>query len=226
MNTLDALDTHTFPPGGWSYRQPQLNWSTPTPLGSTFAQTVELIRKVRVKNPAVSAKHNLSTDSEAIAQELLLYTRRRLKLPDNPIPKAEAPGVFSRPLGAVAAAGRAIAAGAKTLVSWLGDGGKPVSNELAEKRAAICVQCPNNDKGDWLRYFTLPATEILRKQLNFRNEMGAKTSADDQLQVCSVCKCPLKLKVFVPMENIFKQTSPDIQAALPSFCWIKRRDEI
>jgi hypothetical protein len=75
-----TFDRHSFPSGGWQFFQPQTNWSAPTPISSTFDQTVILIVKHRLQNPAITAQHNLATSIAAVGDELEAYTRQRLGL--------------------------------------------------------------------------------------------------------------------------------------------------
>jgi|SRR6516164_570380 len=96
-----ALSRSEFPPQGWMFFQPQTGWSAPTPKASTFDQTVILIQKHRLANPAVTVKHNLATDTESIAKELEAYTRTRLGLPDASMSPAQAAAMVpgAQPLG-------------------------------------------------------------------------------------------------------------------------------
>ena len=79
---MSELSRTQTPPGGWQFTQPQTGWAAPTPIASTFDQTVVLIQKHRMANSAIVAKHNLNTEFNAIAKELEAYTRTRLGMPD------------------------------------------------------------------------------------------------------------------------------------------------
>ena len=79
---MAELSTSQTPPGGWQFVQPQTNWSAPTPVASTFDQTVILILKHRQANPVIVASHKLSIDKGQIAHELLTYTKARLGITD------------------------------------------------------------------------------------------------------------------------------------------------
>lgn len=76
------LSRSQFPSGGWQFCQPQTNWCAPTPVSSTFDQTVDLIRKHRLANPAITSKHSLATDFGSVAAELEAFTRTRLGMAD------------------------------------------------------------------------------------------------------------------------------------------------
>jgi hypothetical protein len=86
------LSRSQTPSGGWIFTQPQTNWSAPTPIASTFDQTVILIIKHRLANPAVTASHNLPTDKAAVGAELETFTRARLGMSPVGSPDPPAPG--------------------------------------------------------------------------------------------------------------------------------------
>lgn len=93
---MSALSRTQTPSGGWQFFQAATGWSAPTPIASTFDQTVTLIIKHRLANPAITAKHNLATDPVSVGNELETFTRNRLGLapanmPDPPKPGAAVP---------------------------------------------------------------------------------------------------------------------------------------
>jgi hypothetical protein len=222
---MNQLDTHTFPPGGWAFRQSQTGWAAPSPVSSTFDQTVVLIIQHRLKNPAIVAKHKLSTDPAVVGDELMKFNRLRLG-----IPEPQAPGAFFAPsrslperVVAVAENIKRAAQGTSVVLDWLASGGTPVAPELAEKRAAICVACPHNTPGDW---YTVAPAEIIKAALDARSDLKLATTHDAELKSCAVCRCLLKLKVHTPLSFIVQHTKPEIMAEFPpSICWIARRDQ-
>jgi hypothetical protein len=119
----------------------------------------------------------------------------------------------------------AVAAGSETLVEWLASGAEAVSGDLANSRAVVCAACPMNEKGTLSDFFTTAASEAIRRSLNLRREWKLETTEDEKLGVCSACYCPLRLKVFLPLDRILKRLAPEIQAGLPDFCWIKREQK-
>ena len=218
------LDKHTFPNGGWYFRQAQTGWTTPTPIASTFDQTCVLIAQHRLKNPAIVVKHKLSTDLGEIGEELLKFTRLRLGLPDPP-PRAPSffpPGRAQSGLDAAAANLRRAAQGTAVVLDWLQSGGHPVAQELADRRAAICVACPKNVAGEW---YTVAPAEIIKAALQARADLKLETPSDAQLKSCDVCKCLMRLKVWTPLEPILQRTRPEVMAEFPPHCWIARKDQ-
>lgn len=234
--TATEFNRHTTPSGGWMYRQSATGWTAPTPVSSTFDQTVQLIIKHRKQNPAITAKHKLATNVEAVSVELEKYTRKRLGLPESP----QLPFQDNRRPFAVQGAGAAVvdamaglkraASGTAVVIDWLTSGGNPVAQELANKRAVICAvdagngnPCPHNVDGAW---FTTAPAELIKKTLEARKDLKLETPHDAALKSCNVCKCLNRLKVWTPLEFILSKTKPEIMAEFPSWCWVKKRDQI
>lgn len=204
------------------FRQPQFgNWSNPYALVG-FDASVKAIINVRTQNRALSTKHNLSTNYEAVADELIKFNRVRLGLP------AVAPTFFAQsssrlPARIVAAAAhvKRAAQGTAVVLDWLTSGGKPVAQQLAESRAVICTTCPKNVPGEW---FTTAPAELIRSTLSSRSDLKLKTPYDEKLQSCDVCRCLLPLKIWCPLDHILKGTKPEVMEEFPSLCWIKTHD--
>lgn len=209
-----------FPNGGWQFHQAATKWSAPTPLASTFDQSVILIIKHRLANPAITKKNNLATDVVSVGNELESYTRKRLGIPEVNSPKSSARRTLPEFVAQAAVAVKRVTEGAAPLIEWLASGGQAVVPALASGRASICVACPKNQKGDYTRWFTIPASEAIRRELSRRNDLKLTTAFDDKLGVCEACYCPMKLKVHTPIEIIAKHMKPEVMADLDISCWI------
>lgn len=104
--------------------------------------------------------------------------------------------------------------------AWLGEGGDPVSPDLANQRANICLQCPKNYKGSWLWN---QATEwTIAAWSRLRDVMKLHVQGEEGLGVCEVCGCKTKLKIHVPYRHIYRQTTPEMMEKYPSHCWIQK----
>lgn len=220
--TAQEFSRNQFPPGGWQYYQPQTGWALPTPISSTFDQSVVLIIKHRQKNP----QFNLPQDSLTVAAELEAFNRARLGIPPDTIkksePRPEAPNRFA----AVVAEVRRVAQGAKSPLEWLASGLPPVSSEKAKDRASVCLGCQkNNIEGGFTKWFTVPAAEAIQTAIELRKDLNLQTPYDEALGICMACYCPLKLKVHEPIEIIAKHTKPEIRAKLWDQCWILSESE-
>lgn len=222
MSDTPTINKHTFPPGGWQFRQPQTNWTNPLAMVS-FIESIKAIIKHRQANPAITAKFQLATDPVAVEEELLKYTRARLKIPDPP--KA---GFFARSrslsavaVGAAAALKRA-AEGAAVPIDWFRSGGQPVDRELAEHRAKTCIACPKHGAPAW---YAETAGIVIQEIIEARADVKLETSQDDALKGCDVCGCIMRIKVHTPLDVILRGTKPNILAEFPPNCWITRRDQ-
>ena len=219
---MTTINRHEFPPAGWSFLQPQTQWRNPMAMVGFDASVKEII-KHRNANKAITAKHKLSTDYNAVADELEHYTRLRLGIP-LPTPPSffqKSSSQLSSRVVAVAADIKRAAQGTAVVLDWLTSGGAPVAQELANKRASICVSCPKNVQGSW---YTVAPAELIRETLSARKELTLETPHDGQLKSCDVCKCLMRLKVWTPLEFIVSKTKPEIMGEFPNHCWIKSRD--
>lgn len=103
--------------------------------------------------------------------------------------------------------------------AWLGAGGKPAPQDVAEVRASICLQCPYHDTKTGL-YAGLKkniASQV-RRQLEVRSQMKMQVFREDELNLCGVCGCVLKLLVHVPEEILVEHLKTD-EFSYPSYCW-------
>lgn len=196
-----------------------------------FDASVKAIIKHREQNRAITAKHNLPTDYDNVANELEEFNRFRLGIPMTFVsPKVNPLWQTARSAGVAVGDIKArpswfkqlgrLGKGVLTLANWLGDDGVPVPSDLAEQRAAICEGCPKNAKGDLFSFFTKPASELIRRQLEERKALELSTTKDESLGVCDACGCPLKLKVHVPLSFIKAHMNTDDADKLDPRCWI------
>lgn len=223
----ESFSRTQFPSGGWQFYQPQTGWAAPSPLMYTFDQTVNNIIKHRLANGAITARDRLATDPASVGNELETYTRQRLGIPAVPqsLPKTIPPRSLPQAAAEAVAAVAKMAEGAALLIDWLGGGAQVVAPDLAHRRAQTCNTCPENSRAPFTDWFTIPVAERLRKLVEAKKELKLDTPIDDQLGTCTVCRCPLKLKVHVPIDYIYSKTKPETMSALPPNCWIKTQDK-
>lgn len=112
-------------------------------------------------------------------------------------------------------------AGSNTLIDWLGHGGKPVAQELAEKRADVCRTCPKNVQGDWWDRVTAEVAVRVLDQRREKEKLCLRLPRETELGTCDVCLCHLPVKSYVPIEHIIQHTSDEVWNQLPPHCWIK-----
>ena len=113
-----------------------------------------------------------------------------------------------------------LAAGAALLMDWDESGRPPVDPSLAEQRASVCATCPKNSTDEISAWFTVPVSSAIKARLGRLHAMKLSTSHDDKLNVCSACLCPLRLKVWTPIDIIKSRLKPEMLNELDQRCWI------
>lgn len=91
---------------------------------------------------------------------------------------------------------------------------KMVTQEIADRRSEICVNCPHNifiDKGPFIQW----SDDIAEASTG-----GRRSKHHDDLGNCGVCSCPLRAKVFAKDVEPTDEERPQ----LPAFCWQLEND--
>ncbi len=224
-------------PFGFRFYQPEINYRANR--NASFDQVVKGLIYARQANPVQLRKHKWSLDYNIVAEEVDEFNARLcqshgwdnfISVPQVPtIPKVQPPNQAKAlaSLKAAAVAGKELVAGAKTLVEFLDSGEAPVSAELSEHRAIVCSTCPKNEPGDFTKWFVRPAAELIKQQIEKAQARKLSTPRDDQLNLCTACHCPLKLKVHVPIDWITKRLSEEQMVKLMEApaCWIPLESE-
>jgi hypothetical protein len=220
---LRLRDRNKFIPGGFRFLQPQIpRWSI-TPWAS-FDTAVQQIIEVRKANPLITNNNGLSLDPATVGNELEAYNVAICASmgwsqflweggQNDPPPKASL-------LSQLSQSAQVAVAGAKLIAAWQIDGGTLVPQELAESRALTCSTCPKNGSSELTDWFTVPAAELIKKQLEKRNEMKIHTTRDPLLGTCSACGCVLRLKVHCPIEVINQEMKEPERQNLDERCWV------
>lgn len=107
--------------------------------------------------------------------------------------------------------------GTKVIASFKLAGSPLVSPELAEQRAGICVNCPENVD------YAKPCSGICQELIDLVRSMvgGAVTRHDSQLKACRICGCSNAAQVQVPAEFLAKGVNDQMMAQfrmVPN-CW-------
>lgn len=103
----------------------------------------------------------------------------------------------------------------RTMRGVVKSGAQPVEQEEAERRAAICADCPRN--------IPIPPCQLCRSTVNLVGHwlIGKHTSKDEELKGCGVCGCSLATSVWVPVEPQREALTVDQKKILPQRCWKK-----
>lgn len=117
-----------------------------------------------------------------------------------------------------------LAAGAATLLEWEEAGLPHVEQDKANLRAATCAGCPKNRPEKKLTdYFTVPLADMIKGKMERLAQLDLKTPDDDKLMVCDACYCPLRTKIWMPLDMVLKRVRPEdreeLNKAQPR-CWI------
>lgn len=226
MARLKSRTEH--PPYSFQFLQPETGQAAPF-VGS-FNHVVEQVITLRMANPFLCERHGWRTDVPGVEAEVDAYNTARciaggwlnfVVMDDDgpPAPLYVMPPPAQKKTSVVARV-RNVAAGVSVLLEWLGSGAKPVDQSLADARAATCATCPKNSGGDIVAYFTQPIADKIRTQLEIRGDLQLRTPHDEKLTICSGCDCPLKLKVWVPLDHVLAHTSEVTKTQLDQRCWI------
>lgn len=109
---------------------------------------------------------------------------------------------------------RNTAQGVRILSEWLGDGGTPVDQSLAQQRLNTCLHCLHN-KPTNPNSIEKAVGEVIVEQEELRHDMAMILQGESNAGTCEVCGCYLKLKVWVPLSYLGDRKMPDI-------CWISQ----
>lgn len=187
-------DLNTIPHGGWRYIQPE--------TGARFEAGD--LRDLVAKVTAHRAYKGLPADdvSRDIQRQLCVM------LADGEC--VAEPGEDYRPVKDLTASmttAMAVSFG-KFLVSHFANGGTLVPKEEAERRAAVCRNCPLNKPSK------LCSCHAAYKTIEFFVPSDRKPAG---ISVCMACGCSLQAKVNVPIEVIHSALPEGL--VLPTWCW-------
>ncbi len=219
-------------PNGFTFYQPETGWR-PRPKQS-FMSVVQQLYQHRQGNPHLAAQHNWRMTMPEIESEVddfnakvciangwnkFVFSLEGGGLPPKPIALSPSD---QKQINAAAGLAKKIWSGVKTINDWIESGVSPVSANVSMMRAATCASCPQNGKGDFTSWFTKPAAGAIQKQVEKLAARKLSTPFDNQINICEVCLCPLKLKVHTPIKFIKDHLTDTVIGDLKqvSGCWI------
>ena len=87
--------------------------------------------------------------------------------------------------------------------------------------------CPLNEPGNWMDKLVREVQSWIHRAVEIKNQMELHVANEEHLHMCTACKCPLALKVWVPGERVAKDTSERTREKLAGGknCWILREIE-
>src|SRR5262245_35437368 len=230
---MPRMKSRQMPPPtgeGWVYYDPISRWKSPP--WQSFDQLAQLLSDYRTAHKDAYARAGLPIDFESCAEAVDQYNANlcarmgwsHLIDPGGPDPNSSAPQRQTGIQKLVAAVGQVnqLVKGYKALKDWKQSEDPPVPAEMSEARAATCVQCPQNQPGNFTDFFTIPLSEAIHKDIEEAQQRGLKTTHDTKLHVCKACLCPLQLKVHTPIQYIAEAMTEEAKAKLREGknCWI------
>ena len=196
------LSSREVPPGGLSYkilalaeRAPQIAWVGPHNDSDTLTKEVNVRERANGITPST-----LAEVEEQICQRLPPgYCRDAGGKPTSH------PGSFALSLADVLA-------GTKALAGWFRHGS--VDNAEIARRTAICNACPENRQISGCQGCAGAPLHALMNAIVVRS-----LPSDAMLGACAICKCSLKAKVRMKLDDLPALT-PEQRARLPEACWL------
>lgn len=120
--------------------------------------------------------------------------------------------------------------GAAVLADWLGNGGTPVCQDTADRRARACLEgsggeCPRLTHPRWWESAKGAVAFAIKEQLEAKSGLKLETKLDANPRLCNVCGCCASLKAWVPIAHIASHTPDDLVNKFPPHCWIRQEIE-
>jgi len=224
----------TFPPGGFPFDQKKADGSVKKFDGLTYGFWPQVIRIKEYRE----GNGLMPTDKFAIADELDAFQCERLGFDPRWVESKKNPtfGAHQFSPSHLLRSAKHAAAGVNILKDWLGEGGVPVTPELAQARADVCLKgdqdkdgnpckCRNNKEGHFFQKLTTAIAKAIHEQRREKLRLGMRVEGEEELHTCTVCDCHLPLKVHVPFKTIAERTSDVQWEEFPEFCWMNKERE-
>lgn len=218
----------TVPPGGFRYTQPATD-RTPEKKFATMNDAWSLA--VQIADFRKGNGLERATPKEALRDIDDAQCARLHNDPAHCIDADKKKGIRAAITRLSKSAGL-VEAGGRVLIKWLGDGAKPVPIEIAQRRANVCLSgapegkpCPHNRDGHSLLQLTANTVRAIAEQMNVREHLRLRVEGEENIHSCAICRCPLKLKIHVPIETILSHTDDETLMAMPQYCWMKTEQQ-
>lgn len=182
------------PAGGWRYVQPETGW---TGTAVTFQSLVSMVATHRLNNKIPTEGRLEDAIMDSICSSLSHQDQ---------VANCQ-PGVRKRTV----VGWREVEAFLNVATAWLKAGSELVTQEEAERRAAICVGCPLNVGMGGCAPCRVAIRELRTRVLD------RHTTQDEKLQSCGVCGCDNRAQVHVPLAVL--RTAQRPEHTYPTFCW-------
>lgn len=204
--------------GGWRYTDPDTQIEI---AGRDFTDLVYNVRRHRLSKGLIATQ-----EIETVLTEYFCVNKIVPCVDDRATYQAPSRVLFKQSVNRLV--GRSIRRrGTKAIaetIARIPSGTAFTSRAIADVRASICASCPMNKKRKTKRCCAGdPGLNALRLviRLASRVNLHMHTPSDDALNICNVCGCELKAKVWCS-EGVIKATEdPGSLAFLPKECWVR-----
>lgn len=224
------------PPNGFLHTEKTTGWKSWVAVPHSqwsFETCCEAVRQHRLANPEISKKNQLSTEMANIREEVDEENAlRALSFRGGEIyvqtDGGVSPKILAHRSGRENAAGglrkyiQNTLDGAAIWSEWFGEGMNIVPIEKAETRAQTCLKCPHHIPGDFKQRWNETVAKEIMSVLSMLKDINFKTRFDDQLKICDICDCPMRAKIWTPIDHIRHHLKEDVKKSLWSECWITK----
>jgi hypothetical protein len=220
---------NTLPPGGWRYVQPETGYKVNEMGPASDAAKTMLIHRRDNNLPGATMQQCFIDLDNATCERLgndpaWCDSQKKTSPQINPL---QPEGAKRAGLQSLSNAGK----GALILKDWLGEGGIPVADSLAQARAKVCVEdCSDPARAEEGHFYNRPpgffakitgaVAQAILEQRREKLNLGLTLKDEDKLHTCAVCDCNLELKPWVQMDIILNRTPPETLAQFPKHCWM------
>ncbi len=208
-------------PGAFQCLIPEIGMKKP--IAGSFSEAVNAFSKIVAKNPELAKKQNWPTDIQGQEAWVDSYNAQRMVAGGyfgfvdlEGSPPTYVGGMSRSGPGVVAAA----VSGLAVYRELFSNQSVPVAREEAERRASVCVVCPQNRVGSLRDWFIETTAKGITDLFGIMKDLDLTTSVDAKLGTCVACRCPTRAKVFVGMDTINRHMKPEVRAKLDASCWI------
>lgn len=111
--------------------------------------------------------------------------------------------------------------GSKALLEFLGPQGKPVELVVAERRAERCRTCQlNGPSAGWVERVAKSIAKATAAYFRIKDGLNLHVANEKALGICAACHCPIKLKIWMPIDYIESHTTDEVMVDFVETCWI------
>jgi len=196
------VNEHAVPSGGWRYRVSQTGIVV---TAGSFNQLQDMVRRHYAAN-RIPVPGNLTDMLLKYACETYAACEQD-GVPNNVNSPSAVKSIWMHD----------VVRFSKTLFDALVNG-KRVDQQEANRRAAICLNCPFNKKVEGC---TSCNSGLMSRMVKALSQAGT-TPVDARLHSCEFCGCFIAAMVHFPLESLQKYIDDKENASLPEWCWKKR----